>query len=220
MSVPVAGRLTAPDAWVAFERSGDRIAFAVSRDDITYSSAGFVDLLGLPQIVQCGPFLGSGSSTTASKAVISDYEVAPMVSAGLTAQYFGTQTLSGLRLTRVDQAVDFTWGNSSPDARVLAADGFSVRWTGKVKSPVAGPVTFFTQSDDGIRLWVNGQLLINNWTEHALTENVGAISLSLGQWVDLKLEFYEKAGDAAARLLWSAQGLPKQVVPASLLSTE
>jgi hypothetical protein len=116
--------------------------------------------------------------------------------------------------------VDFAWGNSSPDARVLAADGYSVRWTGKVKSPVAGPVTFFTQSDDGIRLWVNGQLLINNWTEHALTENVGAISLSLGQWVDLKLEFYEKAGEAAARLLWSAQGLPKQVVPANLLSTE
>jgi hypothetical protein len=220
VSVPVAGRLTAPDVWVAFERKGDRISFAVSRDDITYASAGFVELLGLPQIVQCGPFLGSGSSTIASKAAISDYEVAPMVSTGLTAQYFGTQTLSGLRLTRVDQAVDFTWGNSSPDARVLAADGYSVRWTGKVKSPVAGPVTFFTQSDDGIRLWVNGQLLINNWTEHALTENVGAISLSLGQWVDLKLEFYEKAGEAAARLLWSAQGLPKQVVPASLLSTE
>jgi hypothetical protein len=220
VSVPVAGRLTAPDAWVAFERSGDRVAFAVSRDDITYSSAGYVDLFGLPQIVQCGPFLASGSSTIASKAVISDYEVAPMVSTGLTAQYFGTQTLSGLRMTRVDQSVDFAWGNSSPDARVMAADGYSVRWTGRVKSPVAGPVTFFTQSDDGIRLWVNGQLLINNWTEHALTENLGAVSLGLGQWVDLKLEFYEKAGEAAARLLWSAQGLPKQVVPASLLSTE
>jgi hypothetical protein len=220
VAVPVAGKLSLPDVWLAFERKGDRITFAVSRDDITYSSAGFVDLLGLPQIVQCGPFLGSGSTTVAAKAVISDYEINAVFSSGLTAQYFGSSTLSGLRLTRVDSNVDFAWGAASPDSRALAADGFSVRWTGKVKSPVTGPVTFFTQSDDGIRLWVNGQLLISNWTDHALIENMGAISLSLGQWVDIKLEFYEKAGDAASRLLWSATGVPKQVVPAAQLSDE
>ena len=220
VAVPVAGKLSLPDVWLAFERKGDRITFAVSRDDITYSSAGFVDLLGLPQIVQCGPFLGSGSTTVAAKAVISDYEINAVSSSGLTAQYFGSSALSGLRLTRVDSNVDFAWGAASPDSRALAADGFSVRWTGKVKSPVTGPVTFFTQSDDGIRLWVNGQLLISNWTDHALIENMGAISLSLGQWVDIKLEFYEKAGDAASRLLWSATGVPKQVVPAAQLSDE
>jgi hypothetical protein len=220
VAVPVVGKLTLPDVWLAFERKGDRITFAVSRDDITYSSAGFVDLLGLPQIVQCGPFLGSGSTTVAAKAVISDYEISAVSSSGLTAQYFGNSTLSGLRLTRGDSTVDFAWGAASPDSRALAADGFSVRWTGKVKSPVTGPVTFYTQSDDGIRLWVNGQLLISNWTDHALIENLGTISLSLGQWVDIKLEFYEKAGDAASRLLWSATGVPKQVVPAVQLSDE
>jgi hypothetical protein len=83
---------------------------------------------------------------------------------------------------------------------------------------VSGTHTFYTVSDDGVRLWINGALVINNWTDHPPTENSGTLYLDAGQTVDIKMEFYENAGGAQAKLLWSAPGLPKEVVPASQLS--
>ena len=73
-------------------------------------------------------------------------------------------------------------------------------------------------SDDGIRLWVNGQLVINNWTDHAATTNTSAaIALTAGVRYTITLEFYEKAGSAVAKLQWSYPGQATQVVPQSRL---
>ena len=98
-------------------------------------------------------------------------------------------------------------------------DQFSVRWTGRVKAEAAGLYGFHVQSDDGARLWLNGQLLVNNWSDHPLTENTGTLSLPAGAWVNLRLEYYERAGSAALRLLWTPPGQAKQVIPAAALST-
>jgi PA14 domain len=72
-------------------------------------------------------------------------------------------------------------------------------------------------SDDGVRLWVNGQQIINNWTNHAPTENSGTIALTAGQRYDIRMEFFENAGGATARLLWSSASVPKAVVPTARL---
>ena len=64
-----------------------------------------------------------------------------------------------------------------------------------------------------MRLWVNGQQLVNNWTDHAPTENSGTIALTAGQRYDIRMEFYENGGGATARLLWSSASIPKAVVP-------
>jgi hypothetical protein len=77
--------------------------------------------------------------------------------------------------------------------------------------------TFYTQSDDGVRLWVNGQRLVNNWTNHRTIENSGAIALTAGQRYDIQMDFYENAGSATARLLWSSASTPKAVIPAARL---
>jgi regulation of enolase protein 1 (concanavalin A-like superfamily) len=215
---PVPVPLAFPNAWLLLERRADVLKLAVSADDITYRPAGSVNLPGLPQLVQVGAFLGSGSASVPARAVLGDYEITPLVSPGLTAQYFGTTGLSSLRLTRTDASVDFNWGGGSPDSKV-SADGFSARWTGRVLPRYSQNYTFYTQSDDGVRLWVNGQLLIDNWGDHALTENTGTVSLTAGKWVDLKLEYYERAWGATARLLWSSPSQPKEVVPSSQLST-
>ena len=98
-----------------------------------------------------------------------------------------------LALTRVDPTVNFNWGTAAPAAGV-SADNFSVRWTGRVEAPVTGNYRFTTVSYDGIRLWVNGQLVINNWTDHATTTNTSAaIALTAGVKYTITLEFYEKA---------------------------
>ena len=100
--------------------------------------------------------------------------------------------------------------------RVHRADTFSARWTGQVQPQFTGTYTFYTQSDDGVRLWVNGQQIVNNWTDHAATENSGDDRADGGQRYDIRMEFYENGGGATARLLWSSASTPKAVIPARL----
>ena len=140
---------------------------------------------------------------------------------GLTARYYrdpGTGAhFATLTVTRVDSTVNFNWGSAAPVSGVTA-DNFSVRWTGRVQAPVTGTYRFSTVSDDGIRLWINGQQVINNWTDHASTTNTSAaISLTAGVKYTVTLEYYEKGGSAVARLQWSYTGQSLQVIPASRL---
>ncbi len=119
-------------------------------------------------------------------------------------------------LTRVDSIINFNWP-ASPAAGVKT-DNFSVRWTGRVQAPIAGTYRFSTVSDDGIRVWVNGQLVINNWTDHApVTNTSAAITLAAGTRYTVIVEFYEHTGGAAAALRWSYPGQATQVIPQSRL---
>jgi hypothetical protein len=147
--------------------------------------------------------------------------VNPAPANGLTGRYYrdpGNGTHFGtLVVTRVDPTVNFTWGTGSP-ASGVTADNFAVRWTGRVQAPVSGTYRFTTVSDDGIRLWVNGVQVINNWTDHAATTNTSAaITLTAGVKYTITLEFYEKGGDATARLQWTYPGQSLQVIPQSRL---
>jgi len=135
---------------------------------------------------------------------------------GLLGTYFNNMTLSGTSLTRTDAMVNFDWGSSSPMASINV-DGFSVRWTGMVQPQFSGTYTFYTLSDDGVRLYVNNQLLVNNWTDHSSTENSGTISLVAGKLYPIKMEFYENGGNAIAELFWSCASLTKELIPTSQL---
>lgn len=138
---------------------------------------------------------------------------------GLRATYYNNADFTGHQVSRVDKAINFNWGTGSPDSSI---DGntFSARWTGKLTVPATGRYTFYTRSDDGVRLWVNGQLLINNWTAHSVTENTGQINLTAGQKYDIKMEYYENKGKAVAKLYWSSATLGKQIVPTNYLYTQ
>jgi hypothetical protein len=136
---------------------------------------------------------------------------------GLSGVYFNNMSLSGSPiLSRVDKTVNFNWGTGAP-ASGLPADGFSVRWTGQVKAQTSQTYTFCTNSDDGVRLWVNNVQLVNNWTNHAPTQNCGNIALTQGQLYSLKLEYYENSGGAVATLSWQTSSIAKQIVPQSQL---
>jgi len=136
--------------------------------------------------------------------------------AGLQGDYYDNMDFTGPLLRRTDPTVNFDWGNGSPDP-AMGADNFSVRWTGKVQPRFTGTFTFYTASDDGVRLWVNNQLLIDNWTDHAPTENAGSIALQAGHLYDLKMEFYENGGGAVAQLYWSGPSVAREVIPSAQL---
>ncbi len=136
---------------------------------------------------------------------------------GLTGAYYPNRYLTGsATVTRTDATVDFDWGTGSP-AGGIGADNFSVRWLGEIQAPLSGIYTFTTTSDDGIRLWVNNQLLLENWTDHGPTNNSGVITLTAGQKYPIKIEYYENASGAVAKLLWQYPGVSQQVVPTTYL---
>ena len=135
---------------------------------------------------------------------------------GLRGDYFDNADFTGTRVRRVDPMVNFDWGSGQPDP-AIQADGFSVRWIGQVQPRFSETYTFHTISDDGVRLWVNNQLLIDNWTDHAPTENTGFIPLQAGQLYDLKMEMYENGGGATAQLLWSAPSVTREFIPSTQL---
>ena len=135
---------------------------------------------------------------------------------GLAAEYFNSPSFSGSPVSRVDGTVDFSWGTGSPTASI-GSDDFSVRWTGELQPRYSETYTLSTVTDDGVRLWVDGQLVINNWSEHASTEDSVAVALQAGRRYPVKLEFFEKGGLATARLLWSSQSQAKQAVPQTQL---
>ena len=129
---------------------------------------------------------------------------------GIQGTYYGQGGVSGAFFTgasvvRVDPVVDFNWGGGNP-AVGIGADNFSVRWTGYVQATVSGTYTFRTQSDDGIRLWVGGAPVINNWTDHGPTYNTGTVTLSAGQYYPVTLEYYERGGGAVAQFQWQKPG--------------
>lgn len=136
---------------------------------------------------------------------------------GLLGEYYNTDNLSDLKLTRTDSTVDFNWGTGSPNS-AIDSDNFSVRWTGQVQTTTSGNYTFFVQADDGVRLWVNGQQLINDWDDTGVVkERSGTISLTGSQKYDIRLEYFELNNQAVAKLLWSNPSLSKQVIPQSQL---
>jgi hypothetical protein len=129
----------------------------------------------------------------------------PATGTGLQATYFSGTTLTGTSVSRIDPTLNFNWGTGAPAAGI-GADLFSARWTGRVLAVESGTYTFRTYSDDGVRLWVNGQLLIDNWTDHAATYNTATITLVAGQHYDIKLEYYENTGAAIMQLEWQRPG--------------
>jgi PA14 domain len=137
---------------------------------------------------------------------------------GLTGQYYNSTNLdpSTLALTKTDTSVNFNWNNGAPDAKVNA-DNFSAEWTGQILAPETGTYTFTTTSDDGVRVWVNGQQLINAWNDHGPQQDSGTITLQAGQKYDIKVDYYEHTGGAVMQLNWSTPTIARQVIPQAYL---
>ena len=135
---------------------------------------------------------------------------------GLKGEYYDNMDFTNLLVTRTDATVNFSWADGSPDASI-GVDTFSVRWTGQVQPLYSQTYTFYTNTDDGVRLWVNGVLLVDKWIDQAATEWSGTIALTAGTKYDIKMEYYENGGGASAQLSWSSSSQAKQIIPQSQL---
>ena len=138
---------------------------------------------------------------------------------GLKGLYYDNVDLTSLKATRLDAGVSFDWGSSSPAATV-GAGTYSVRWTGQVLAPESGTYRFSTRTSDGVRLWVNGVLVIDDWNDHPtkLWNDSAEVVLTAGEKYSLKMEYYSKTNPATARLYWYMPSRPAcTIIPQELL---
>ncbi|MHC4584717.1 MAG: PA14 domain-containing protein [Planctomycetota bacterium] len=135
---------------------------------------------------------------------------------GLRGDYYSGQNFDTLELTRIDPQIDFPWGGNPPDA-ALGGSNISVRWTGDFSAQFTETYTFYTISDDGVRLWVDGKLILENWTAHGDSEDTGTIDLVAGQFYSIVLEYYQGGGGSIAQLGIKGPRTEKQLIPTSLL---
>jgi beta-glucosidase len=138
-----------------------------------------------------------------TKAIENKFLFLPdMSSNGLKAEYFKKKDLSGnAYLIKTDPTIDFNWGNEPPFEN-FSEDNYSVRWTGKVKPEKSGRYIFDVMSDDGVRLYLNNKLIIDDWNDHAAITNSYSMELEANTYYDIKLEYYENGGDAIVKFGW------------------
>jgi uncharacterized protein YraI len=137
-------------------------------------------------------------------------------------EYFNNRNLSGNpAVVRDDAQINFNWGNGSPVASTLSTDNFSARWSRSLAFN-AGRYRFTASSDDGLRLWVNNQLIVDKWYDHAYETYTVDVDLPSGN-VPIRLDYYEGSGTAAVALGWTAVSVssphPQPQPPSSSAAT-
>ena len=133
------------------------------------------------------------------------------------AEYFNNLTLEGSpNLVRQDAAINFDWGTGSPNPQIIA-DGFSARWTRRLSGVIPGYYNFVLRIDDGARVFVDGNLIINEWRDGA-PRNVGA-NVYLNEGSTLRVEYYDHTGGALIQLSIFPASAPVAVPTATAIAT-
>ena len=138
---------------------------------------------------------------------------------GLPASYYNTADLTGpAALTRLDEAINFNWNSGAPGVG-LNSDNFSVRWNGYLYVPSAGTYSFYTQADDGVRLYFDdiATPVIDQWSYVGFAERTYTTTFATPGMHAIKVEMRETTGTAAVRLSWSSAAITKQIIPSDYL---
>ncbi|MCD6395262.1 MAG: hypothetical protein J7M40_17400 [Planctomycetes bacterium] len=197
----------APEPWIDQWPTKVNVSLPAAGSTVTV-----IDSIGLSTIV---PATNGYANIVLDGAPIIVYGLADIKvdGTGLTGDYFNNSNLTSLALTRIDATVDFpSWGSGSPDPSI-GVDAFSVRWSGQVEAKYSETYTFYTKTDDGTRLWVDGQLLVDKWVVQGGTEWSGTITLTAGQKYNIVMEYFENDGGAEAVLRWSSASQSKEIIP-------
>ncbi|HEY1381624.1 MAG TPA: PA14 domain-containing protein, partial [Gemmataceae bacterium] len=176
----------------------------------TFSANGTYDLFVAVRDV--------GGQTVISTVSVTVNSIPTGTGTGLRGVYFDNIDFTGTSVSRTDPTINFNFGAGSPDP-AIGADTFSVRWTGFVQPRYTGTYTFSTTTDDGVRLSVNGQLVIDHFVDQSSVTWSGTIALTAGQLYPIQMDYYENGGDAVARLEWQSDIQPREVVPQTQLYT-
>ncbi|HUL17171.1 MAG TPA: glycoside hydrolase family 3 C-terminal domain-containing protein [Terriglobales bacterium] len=191
-----------PDAYPAVVGGGGS-SLTKPFNDVSFLE-GISDYLGLKKRVlnvMQTPDVGAIASAT-------QFTTSPGGSPGLSAEYFNNEDLKDApALTRTDERVDFEWGDGSYAAKG-PVDHFSARWTGYFVPPKEDDYTFYVSADDGARLYIDGEHVIEDWQRHGETLDTYSMHLEAGKAYKVRLEYFENVGTATVRFGVAAASQP------------
>jgi len=123
---------------------------------------------------------------------------------GLQGEYYNNTNMKGDPvLSRVDPQINFRWTLFSPDHNTINYDWYSARWTGKLKASATGNFEIGLNGDDGYRLYLNNELIIDNWKKQTNQQITRNYYFEKGKDYDIKIEFYETVGNVWLKLVWN-----------------
>lgn len=139
--------------------------------------------------------------TVPSSALSTNYEGAEKQ--GLKGEYWANSDFKGNSvMTRLDGAISFGWTLYSPNEALIPYDSYSAVWTGKIKSPVSGRYRIGATGNDGYRIWIDGNLVVDNWRKASYGTHTAPFNWVRDKEYDIKVEYYETAGNARFDLVW------------------
>ena len=138
----------------------------------------------------------------------------PTTGDGLKADYYSGVNFDQLVLSRRDASIAFDWALRPPGPG-LWAEYFSVRWTGWLRPPASGRYVFHITVDDGMRIWLDDQLILNEWRPQPVSTFTTAVALKAGQAYRLRVEYFQEILDTRARLTWERPDVPLAPPPSS-----
>lgn len=128
---------------------------------------------------------------------------------GLKGEYFNNKDLQGAPVViRTDAQLNFDWFTNSPVPQ-LPTDNFSVRWTGTLVPSVSGTYQLGARSDDGVRVFIDDKLFIDDWRDRGAKTVTKPIELGAGREYKIRIEYYERYANASAKLVWTPPQLAK-----------
>jgi beta-glucosidase len=149
------------------------------------------------------------------KPVLASLFTTPDGQPGLTAEYFKNRELSGTpAVTRTDKNIDFNFivqpipGFSSG---AFSIENFSARWTGFFTPTESGTYQLGMRADDGFRLWLDGKLVVEDWTTHGISSKLAPVKLEKGHKYAIKVEYFQATGDAIAQIVWNNELVEKPI---------
>jgi PA14 domain len=121
--------------------------------------------------------------------------------------------------TRTEANINYNWNSGAPGPTGIPATQWSARWTGSVIPTTTETYTFYTNTDDGARLWINGALVDDHWVDQGATTWASTpVALTAGVPATFRFEYYQNGGGDSAQFLWSSPSIAQQVIPASAMA--
>lgn len=231
--------LVSDPAWGAVTRNGNKLYLSVydwpaagsplhltARDGFTISAARVLGSSAPVTWKASGDGYDVTPSGTATSPIATVIELTVNLQAGagvgtgtgLHAQYWANSTFSGTpAVTRTDASLNFAWRTQGSPAASIPVDNFSARWTGLVQAQFTGPHTFVTVSDETVKVWIDGKVVIDDSTPHAARVDSATVDLVAGKKYSIRVDYTERTGEAYLKLLWFNANRRQRILPTSQL---
>lgn len=178
------------------------------------------NIISTPKITPNTPGYNPGSPSKeepAQTTIENTPEIIHGIGTGLRGDYFDNLDLTNFKVSRVDSRINFYWGVGVPSSSMRIDESYSIRWTGEIMPRYSEEYTFYATRDNGVRLWVDGKIIIDMWNDSWNITDIGVISLKAGKKYSIKLEYYNNGGNGLLSLEWSSKSERRSFIPTECL---